>query len=124
MVSRIGSGSGPQPVNATYDSAPISNERVVVEVQPVKESVQQPSADEQHELTKMEAKKLTEGMNNFLESVNVQLRFKYHDKLNEYYVTIVDSKTDEVVREIPPKKLLDMHAAMKDFIGLLVDHKI
>ncbi|AXH98475.1 flagellar protein FlaG [Sporosarcina sp. PTS2304] len=124
MVSRIGNGSAPQPVQTSYDNAPIANERAVVEVQPVKESVQQSSQETPYELTKHEAKQLTEGLNTFLESVNVQLRFQYHDKLHEYYVTIVDSETDEVVREIPPKKLLDMHAAMKDFIGLLVDHKI
>ncbi|PIC62933.1 flagellar biosynthesis protein FlaG [Sporosarcina sp. P13] len=124
MVSRIGSGSAPQPVQTSYDSAPIASDRAVVEVQPVKESVQQSSLEKQQELTKSEAKKLIEGMNNFLKSVNVQLRFKYHDTLNEYYVTIVNTETDEVVREIPPKKLLDMHAEMKRFIGLLVDHKI
>ena len=52
------------------------------------------------------------------------MRFKLHDKLNEYYVTIVDMKTDEVVREIPSKKLLDIHAAMREFVGLLVDRKV
>ncbi|WP_143560966.1 flagellar protein FlaG [Sporosarcina sp. P1] len=33
-------------------------------------------------------------------------------------------KTEEVVREIPLKKLLNIHVARKDFIGLLIDHKI
>ena len=63
-------------------------------------------------------------MNSFLESANTQLRFKFHDELNEYYVTIVNSNTDEVIREIPSKKLLDIHAAMREFVGLLVDQKI
>ncbi|WP_153732365.1 flagellar protein FlaG [Sporosarcina obsidiansis] len=124
MVSRIGSGPTPQPVQTTYESASIENERAIPEVQPIKDFRQQPSPEEQKELTKAEAQQLTDGMNKFLESVNTQLRFKFHDKLNEYYVTIVDSKTDEVVREIPPKKLMDMYAAMKDFVGLLVDRKI
>ena len=67
---------------------------------------------------------MTDSMNTFLESANTQLRFKLHDKLNEYYVTIIDMKTDEVVREIPSKKLMDIHAAMREFLGLLVDRKI
>lgn len=70
------------------------------------------------------AKTLTESMNSFLESANTQLRFKFHDELNEYYVTIVNSNTDEVIREIPSKKLLDIHAAMREFVGLLVDQKM
>ena len=76
------------------------------------------------ELTAKETKELTDGMNKFLESVDTELRFKMHDELHEYYVTIVDSKTDEVVREIPSKKLMDMHAEMKKFLGILIDRKI
>ncbi|MBY0221746.1 flagellar protein FlaG [Mammaliicoccus sciuri] len=124
MVSRIGSGSTPQPVQSSYDSASIETERPVTEVQPIKDTRQQPPPEERKELSKSDAKQLTDGMNKFLESVNTQLRFKFHDKLNEYYVTIVDSQTDEIVREIPPKKLMDMYASMKEFVGLLVDRKI
>ncbi len=40
------------------------------------------------------------------------MKFEFHDKLNEYYVTIIDEVTREVVKEIPPKKLLDMFAAL------------
>ena len=70
------------------------------------------------------AKKMTDSMNKFLESTNTELRFKYHDELETYYVTLINSKTDEVVREIPSKKLMDMYAAMCEFVGILVDKKI
>lgn len=122
MVSRISGGSAQQPIATAAESASIENEVMVMEVQKIAEQTQQPKHEEQ--ITRADAQKATEGMNKLLESVNTQLRFKFHDKLNEYYVTIVDSKTDEVVREIPPKKLMDMYAAMKDFVGLLVDRKI
>nr|WP_311284931.1 flagellar protein FlaG [Rossellomorea marisflavi] len=38
-------------------------------------------------------------------------------------MTIVDDLTQEVVKEIPAKKFLDMHADMAEFMGLLVDKK-
>jgi len=84
----------------------------------------QADSEQQQQLPADKARQLTESMNTFLGSANTQLRFKFHDKLNEYYVTIVDSKTDEVIREIPSKKLMDIHAAMREFVGLLVDRKI
>ena len=31
---------------------------------------------------------------------------------------------EEVIREIPPKKMLDMYAEMADFMGLLVNKRI
>ncbi|MEW4221539.1 flagellar protein FlaG [Rossellomorea marisflavi] len=64
------------------------------------------------------------GMNDVVSSVNTHLKFEYHDRLNEYYVTIVDDITQEVVKEIPAKKFLDMHADMAEFMGLLVDKKV
>lgn len=67
---------------------------------------------------------VVEGLNKFLEHSNTALKFQYHEKLKEYYVTLVDEKTNEVVREIPPKKMLDFYAAMNEFLGLIVDKKI
>lgn len=69
-------------------------------------------------------KDIVKGMNDFLNPTHTSLKFEFHEKLNEYYVTLVDDKTKEIVREIPPKKLLDFYAAMTEKIGLLVDRKI
>lgn len=74
---------------------------------------------------KEELEKVVNGMNDFLKaSPNTHLKFQFHDELNEYYVTIIDDVTQEIVREIPPKKMLDMFAAMTEYIGLMVDKKI
>ncbi|MFP3361912.1 flagellar protein FlaG, partial [Planococcus sp. SIMBA_143] len=50
-------------------------------------------------------------------------KFELHDKLEKYYVTVVDSETKEVIKEIPPKKFLDMYAQMAEFMGILIDEK-
>lgn len=56
-------------------------------------------------------------MNDFMKPMNVSVRFELCDELNEYYVTVVDVATDEVIREIPSKKFLDMYAAMTEYMG-------
>jgi flagellar protein FlaG len=68
--------------------------------------------------------RVIDGMNEVLQPAKTHLKFELHEKLNEYYVTIVDNNTNEVVREIPSKKWLDIYAAMTDFVGLIVDKKI
>ncbi|KIL76265.1 flagellar protein FlaG [Bacillus badius] len=73
---------------------------------------------------KEEMEKTVQGMNDFLKPSNTHLKFEFHEKLEEYYVTMVDDVTHEVIKEIPPKKLLDMYAAMKEYLGILVDRKI
>lgn len=74
--------------------------------------------------SKQEMELIIEGINKVLEPSNTHIKFELHEKLNEYYVTVVDNHTNEVVREIPSKKWLDIYAAMTDFVGLIVDKKI
>jgi len=73
---------------------------------------------------KKNMEKIVQGMNEFLKPSNTHLKFEFHDELEEYYVTMVDDITQEVIREIPSKKLLDMYAAMTEYLGILVDKKI
>jgi flagellar protein FlaG len=67
---------------------------------------------------------IVDSINKFMENSPTSLKFEYHEKLHEYYVKVVDDKTNEVVREIPPKKMLDFYAAMTEFLGLMVDKKV
>lgn len=52
------------------------------------------------------------------------IRYSLHRQLDEYFIQVIDNQTDEVIREIPPEKFLDMYAAIAKRIGLLVDEKI
>jgi flagellar protein FlaG len=99
------------------------------DTQTIKEQAIKDNANKETALGTVEVKKerlddIIEGMNEFLQPSNTSLKFELHEKLNEYYVTIVDDITHEVVKEIPSKKMLDMYAAMTEFVGLMVDKKI
>ncbi|WP_336990203.1 flagellar protein FlaG [Bacillus infantis] len=99
-----------------------------VDTQTIKEPLNTDSFQEEtlgtFEVKKEKLDNIIEGMNEFLQPSNTSLKFELHEKLNEYYVTIVDDITLEVVKEIPSKKMLDMYAAMTEFVGLMVDKKI
>lgn len=72
---------------------------------------------------KSNIEKMIESMNKFFEPTHTSLQFELHEKLDRYYVTVVDTITNEVVKEIPPKKMLEKYAAMAEFMGFLVDEK-
>lgn len=78
----------------------------------------------QKKISKKQIEEIVNSMNEFVQPTHTSLKFELHEKLGEYYVTIRDDITDEVIREIPPKKLLDTYAAMAEFLGFLVDRKI
>ncbi|PKR77990.1 flagellar biosynthesis protein FlaG [Halalkalibacillus sediminis] len=76
------------------------------------------------EISKDRAMELVDGLNEFMEPMNTSIKFEFHDKLDRYYVSVIDSNTDEVIKEIPPKKMLDVYAAMAEFMGFIVDERI
>lgn len=63
-------------------------------------------------------------LNLMLELTWYDLRFRIHDATHEVIVQVVNRDTGEVVREIPPKKILDMWAEMKRLIGMLMDERV
>ncbi|GMB09120.1 flagellar protein FlaG [Thermolongibacillus altinsuensis] len=79
---------------------------------------------EEEIIPKEKLEEIVKGINEFLQPSQTSLKFDLHDELKEYYVQIIDERTKEVIREIPPKKLLDIYAAMMEFVGLIVDKKI
>lgn len=80
--------------------------------------------EKKKELSKDDAEHVVKGINEFLQPKFTNLHFKLHEKLDRYYVEVVDQETKEVVREIPAKELLDMHAKMTEFLGLFIDQKL
>ncbi|MBM7600542.1 flagellar protein FlaG [Virgibacillus halotolerans] len=75
-------------------------------------------------ITQKEVETAVSKLNQMIEPLRTDLKFKYHEKLNEYYVTVVNPLTSEVIKEIPPEKMLDMYAEMAELMGILIDRKI
>ncbi len=85
--------------------------------------------EEQQAGTVQKDKEVTsEQVKSAVDNINNQLRrtscsFKYHEETNRISITVRDKDTDEVIREIPPEKALDMIAKAWELAGLVVDEK-
>ncbi|MCR5798274.1 MAG: flagellar protein FlaG [Eubacterium sp.] len=49
--------------------------------------------------------------------------YSYHEKTHRVSIKVIDSETDKVIREIPPKESLDMLQKMWEMAGILVDER-
>ncbi|MEB2282529.1 flagellar protein FlaG [Lysinibacillus xylanilyticus] len=87
-------------------------------------TVEQVPPFENTEETKAKVQQAVDTMNQMLEVSHSAAKFVYHEGLERYYVTVVDQVTDEVLKEIPPKKLLDTFYEMQKMLGMIVDKKI
>jgi len=64
------------------------------------------------------------GVNDLLKSSNVNhIKFSMHEETKRMMVQIIDEATQEVIRTIPSKELLDLAAAIGDLVGTLIDER-
>lgn len=54
---------------------------------------------------------------------HTRCEYAYHKEVNRVSIKVINSDTDEVIREIPPEKALDMLQKMWEMAGILVDEK-
>ncbi len=53
-----------------------------------------------------------------------KFEFSIHEKTKQIMLKVIDANTDEIIRELPPEKILDMVAAMWEVAGIIIDKKI
>ncbi|MEW5785213.1 MAG: flagellar protein FlaG [Bacillota bacterium] len=62
-------------------------------------------------------------LNDTAEAFNLSLRFHLHRDSDRWMVQVVDMRDNEVIREIPPEKVLNMVAQIQNLIGVLLDER-
>ena len=74
--------------------------------------------------TKEKLNQAIDSLNEFFTINNSELKFVFHEGLDTYYAQLINSETEEVIREIPSKKVLDVFYEMQKLVGMIVDKKI
>jgi flagellar protein FlaG len=113
------------PVNSSHQRTPNTEGNMIsIPKEVPQEDNKELNLQDRNPNKKEKVEEVVESLNSFLQATHTSLKFEFHEKLNEYYVKVVDDKTHETIREIPSKKMLDFYAAMTEFVGLMVDKKI
>ncbi|MGE5577905.1 MAG: flagellar protein FlaG [Syntrophothermus sp.] len=63
-------------------------------------------------------------LNITLNAMDIQARFSVHKETGDIMVRIINVETGKTIREVPPEKLLEMAAKLKEMVGLIVDEKV
>ena len=70
-------------------------------------------SESQNSFTPKSIMKAIEAMNKELEPSGKKLAYSIHERTNQMIIKVIDIETDEVIKEIPDEKLMDM---MADFV--------
>lgn len=73
--------------------------------------------------SKSTVKNAIDTANGSLKTSRTSARFKYHEATKQVSIKIVDDETQEVIKEIPPEKSIEMLEKMLELSGILVDEK-
>lgn len=64
-----------------------------------------------------------DGLNAFLEANDRHIQFSFNQEADQMVVEVVDNQTQEVIKTIPPKALVDLAAKIGEMVGMLMDKK-
>jgi flagellar protein FlaG len=109
----------------TTPSADTSNENNK-EGSTVSTSYQELRYKKEYDMTAAE-KNLVESVKKVLKEIDgkeIKLEFSVFKDLNQVMVKVINSETNEVIREIPPEKFLEMNRDMLKRAGLLIDQHL
>tara|TARA_Y100001935_G_scaffold189970_1_gene158216 strand:+ start:892 stop:1320 length:429 start_codon:yes stop_codon:yes gene_type:complete len=77
------------------------------------------------EFNASEINNLVSSANQLVDAVsNNKVNFQYDESKDQHIVLVRDIDTNEVIREIPPKEMLDLLKNLEDITGIIYDNKI
>lgn len=68
--------------------------------------------------------KAVERVNTEFMTDDKRVEYSFHDETNTYVVKLIDKETDEVIKQIPSQKMLDIAAGLMNYMGINVDEVI
>ena len=72
---------------------------------------------------KKKIEEVTEELNKEMDILNTTIRFHFDDKTDEIYVTVIDTKDNRVIRQIPSEEVMKLAVKMRELVGMLFDEK-
>jgi flagellar protein FlaG len=91
----------------------------------VKEQKKTEEKKEQYtEIDKSNFDKQADKLNQVMDLFNYSIRFTLDDESKRMVVKVVNSETDEVVRQIPPKEMLQLMNRLDQVVGVILDEKV
>lgn len=82
------------------------------------------SAQEVKESTSAKLKRIAEVMESYVRSMQRDLKIQVHGETGTIMVKVISEESGKVIREIPPKELLDLAAKMEEMTGALFDENV
>lgn len=63
-------------------------------------------------------------LNSYMQNMNRSLQFSVDDQSGDTVIKVIDSETDEVIRQIPAEELLVVRSSLEEYRGMLLEMRV
>ena len=81
------------------------------------------AAENEKENATSKMKDAIDKVNKKIEPTKTRCEFSYHEETKRISIKVIDQRTEETIREIPPEETLDMLSKIWELAGLMVDER-
>ena len=85
---------------------------------------QKKQAKDNQQMDEKSVNLMTKELNELMSKINCDLEFSYHKEVNMMSVKMIDRKTQEVLKEMPPESMIKHMMAAKDWLGAFLDKTV
>ncbi len=91
-----------------------------------KDAAKQPAkkAEENAVKESVSPSELVKEINDFVQRVGTKISFSYDPHSKEAHIIVTEKETGKIIREIPPKELVDLKRKMKELAGVIFDEQV
>ena len=75
------------------------------------------------EAKQIHPKEITEKFNQLSNEMNLDVKFAYNEKINQFYINVIDKNSGKVIRKLPSDEAMKIAESMKELIGTLFDKR-
>ncbi len=113
-----------QEIKPTPRIKPVNETEAVVFRKEDKEDSQKKKSEGPAELDPGAVREMAEKTQAYLDDLRIKLDFEVYEETGDMIIRIFNRETEELLREIPPKDLLELHHKVAELRGVLFDEKV
>ncbi len=113
-----------QETKPTPRIKPVNETEAAVFRKEDKEASQKEKGGGPAELDTGAVREMAEKTQAYLDDLKIKLDFEVYEETGEMVIRIFNRETEELLREIPPKDLLELHHKVAELRGILFDQKV
>jgi flagellar protein FlaG len=111
--STQGAGNTHQSVSQTHKTS----------TQTTKEQVDQTEQKADTEKLKKQLQEITDKLNKEMNPLKTSIRFGFDDSVEELYISVIDTSSNQEIRKIPSEEAMRLAAKMRELVGMIFDKK-